>query len=188
MPLGLIWQKAENDGPHFPGFLRLEKGRTELRVFRKPFMFGVHWITTQEGKLSRVLCEPGNCYCCGNEELPAKERVAQKRFSMWVTQSQGQTLKVWEVGIGLFKDIRKIIHEDLRTENYDLEVWREGEGIETRYKVIRMPNFKYSESTYNKINEKIDMYDMKGLVGDKGSRAEMLLRFEEEQRILDKAW
>lgn len=173
---------------YFPGFLRLTNGRNVLRIFRRPFTFGVHWVTIGE-RLTRILCEPGNCDYCTNESLPFKERTPQRRFAMWVTVNQGMILKVWEVGTGLFEDVKQVvIREGLNTEDYDIEVWREGLGIETRYKVIRMSDFKYKPERYEEIDNKINMYNMKGLVGDKDLRAKMLLSFEEEQRILDKAW
>lgn len=175
-------------GPHFPGFVRLANGRNEFRIFKKPFAFGVHWLSANEGKQLRVLCEPGSCEVCGNEALSFRERTPQKRYSMWVTVSQGLTLKVWEMGAGLFRDVSKIVCENPKTEDYDIEVWREGEGIDTRYRVLKMPEFKYKPETYKEIDDKISMYNMKGLVGDKALKAEMILAFGEEQRILDKAW
>lgn len=174
-------------GPHFPGFVRLINGRNELRIFKKPFAFGVHWLLN-EGKQSRFLCEPGNCEVCDNLALPFRERTPQKRYSVWVTISQGLTLKVWEMGVGLFRDVRKIVSENPKTEDYDIEIWREGDGIDTRYRVNRMPEFKYRPETYKEIDDKISMYNMKGLVGDKCLKAEMIFAFGEEQRILDKAW
>ena len=51
-----------------------------------------------------------------------------------------------------------------------------------------MPEFKYKPETYKEIDDKISMYNMKGLVGDKALKAEMIFAFGEEQRILDKAW
>lgn len=136
-------------------WLNLKEGSNKIRIVSNFVDYGVHSVK-EEGKYKSVVCvgkENGCPYCA--EKLPVKIQ-----FLGWVIDRKDGEVKLLKIGWTIAEKLRNLKEsEDYGFEDlpdYDIDIIRTGEGLDTEYDVIpARKSTELTEEEKKKISETI---------------------------------
>jgi hypothetical protein len=125
-------------------WLNLKEGSNKIRIVSNFVDYGVHSVK-YEGKYKSVVCvgKENGCFYCA-EKLPVKIQ-----FLGWVIDRKDGEVKLLKIGWTIAEKLRNLKEsEDYGFKDlpdYDIDIIRTGEGLDTEYDVI--PARKSTELT-----------------------------------------
>jgi len=134
------------------GFWRPEPGENKIRVLTAYEAYGSHWVN--EGKKGRsYICigKDNGCKYCKEGSKPTA------KFLYWILDRKDGEIKLAETGYSVVKQLGELAMSDdwkfIGAPDYDVNIKKTGEGLETKYTV--MPSPKRSKLT----KEEQDIFD-----------------------------
>jgi len=158
------WNAGDvNDGGKTPGgsdFLRLEQGRTKVRIMGNPVQFYIHWVDTPDGKKRKVnspISEP---------KLVRKlDDAGFKRRARWIIKVLDRAsgdFKLLEIGAQIYNGIKALYADEDwgPVTAYDVTIERGSPGQQPLYRVtpVRPSPLEASyKEAYLQFNDRIDL-------------------------------
>lgn len=152
-----------NDGDVSDGtqsdFLRLERGKTRVRVMGNPLQFYIHWVEV-DGKKSKVnspTSDPSLVTRLNDAGFPRKARWMIK-----VLDRSSSQFKLLEISSQIYNGI-KALHQDEdwgKLTAYDITIDRGAPGQQPLYRVTPTPKTKLEQefkSQYQSFNDRVDL-------------------------------
>lgn len=114
------------------GWMQLQEGDNEIRIVSEFEDFGTHWDNKK--KKGTICLGKDDCELCQKKDKP------KVQFIGWVIDRKDKQIKLLRIGYQIFKQLGQFARsKEYSFESippYDINVKREGTGLNTTYTVI----------------------------------------------------
>lgn len=155
------WNSGDvSDGGQKTDFMRLERGKSRMRVMGNPTQFYIHWVDTPEGKKRKINSPIGD-----NELVRRLEDAGFKRRPRWmikVLDRSDNQFKLLEIGSQIYNGIKNLyLDQDWGPVTaYDITVDRGAPGQQPLYRVTPTPKKPIESSLrddFERFNDRLDL-------------------------------
>jgi len=145
-------------------FMRLEQGKTKVRVMGNPTQFYVHWVESPDGKKKKV-----NSPVSDPALVKRLEDAGFKRKATWIVtvlDRSDDTFKLLEIGSQIYNSIKNLyLDEDWGpVGRYDLTIERGTPGTQPLYRVTPRPKAPLSSELAESFKEFSSRVDLTKLI------------------------
>jgi len=151
---------ASDPGGNRAQFMKLEQGRTVVRVMGNPVQFYINWVELAEGKKKKF-----NSPVAAPELLQKLEDAGFKRKARWIVKVLDRSdnqFKLLEISPQIYAGIRQLVNDPDwgKVTSYDLIITRNKPGTQPLYTVSPRPKSAIDDSlkdAYMEFNDGLNL-------------------------------
>jgi hypothetical protein len=141
-------------------FMKLDVGKSRVRIMGNPVQFYIHWLDTPDGKKRKVNSPIGDAKLVRKLEDAGFKR--RPRWMIKVLDRANNEFKLLEIGSQIYNGIKTLyLDEDWGpVTGYDITIERGTPGTQPLYRVTPRPKSPLESSfreDFNKFNDRVDM-------------------------------
>ena len=156
------WNSGDvSDGNAKSDFMRLEQGKTRVRIMGDPTQYYIHWVENAEGK-KRKFNSP-----IGDPKLVKQlEEAGFKRKASWMIKVLSRVdgeFKLLEIGSQFYTGVRELLQDSewgKPITSYDVTITRGAPGSQPLYRVTPCPKAPLEASlkeAFVAFNDRVDL-------------------------------